>query len=288
MGVRQNAQSGTTQTRTYAYDDLSRLTSEVNPESGTTSYAYGSDLTCATTSADFGSLVKKTDAVGNVVCYLHDSLHRVTSITYPSGSYAANTSNKYFIYDSATVNGVAMTNAKTRMAEAYTATSSSGTKITDLGFSYSLRGEVSAVYESTPHSGGYYNMNATYWPNGALNQIGGLPTLPTLTYTPDGEGRPAIVTASGGQNPVSATTYNTASLPTNMTIAFNDSDSFTFDPNTNRMTQYQFNVNGQSVTGMIHWNALELRRLWTLLMHLIQPTHRIVLSLTMTSPGLPL
>ena len=191
-----------------------------------------------------------------MVCYLHDSLHRVTSITYPSGSYAANTSNKYFIYDSATVNGVAMTNAKTRMAEAYTATSSSGTKITDLGFSYSLRGEVSAVYESTPHSGGYYNMNATYWPNGALNQIGGLPTLPTLTYTPDGEGRPAIVTASGGQNPVSATTYNTASLPTNMTIAFNDSDSFTFDPNTNRMTQYQFNVNGQSVTGMIHWNAL--------------------------------
>jgi hypothetical protein len=65
-----------------------------------------------------------------------------------------------------------------------------GIKITDLGFSYSVRGEVSNVYESTPHSSGYYSMSATYWPNGALDQIGGLPTLPTLTYTPDGEGRP--------------------------------------------------------------------------------------------------
>ena len=278
----QNAQSATTQTRTYTYDDLSRLTSEQNPESGTTSYAYGSDLTCGTTVADLGNLVKKTDAVGNVVCYLHDTVHRLTSITYPSGSYAANTSNKYFIYDSATVNGIAMTNAKTRMAEAYTATSPSGTKITDLGFSYSVRGEVANVYESTPHSGGYYNMNATYWPNGALNQIGGLPTLPTLTYTPDGEGRPAIVTASAGQNPVSATQYNTASLPTNMTMASNDSDSFTFDPNTNRMTQYQFNVNSQSLTGTIDWNPLELRQHWTLLTHLTQQTHRIAPSPTMT------
>jgi RHS repeat-associated protein len=262
IGVRQNAQSATTQTRTYSYDNLSRVISEINVESGTTSYVYDSNSTCATTSADVGSLVKKTDAVGNVICYLHDGLQRVTSITYPSGSYAANTPNKYFVYDAATVNGVAMTYVKARMAEAYTATSPTGTKITDLGFSYTVRGEISAVSESTPHSGGYYNMNAAYWPNGAFKQIGGLPqvggvsTMPTLTYTPDGEGRPAVVTASAGQNPVSGTIYNTASLLTSMTLGSNDSDSFTFDPNTNRMTQYQFNVNGQSVTGMIHWNAL--------------------------------
>jgi RHS repeat-associated protein len=99
-------------------------------------------------------------------------------------------------------------------------------------------------------------MNATYWANGALNQIGGLPSLPTLTYTPDGEGRPAIVTASAGQNPVLSTQYSTASLPTNMTLGSNDSDSFTFDPNTNRMTQFQFSVNSQFLTGVIGWNAL--------------------------------
>jgi len=79
-------------------------------------------------------------------------------------------------------------------------------------------------------------MSATYWPNGALDQIGGLPTLPTLTYTPDGEGRPAIVTASAGQNPVAGTTYNPASLPTSMTLGSGDTNSFMFDPNTNRIT----------------------------------------------------
>jgi len=253
IGVTQNAQASTTQTRTYTYDDLSRLTSEQNPESATTSYVYDSDSTCGTSKND---LVKKTDAVGNVSCYAYDSLHRLTSATYPSGSYAANTSNKYFIYDTATVNGTAMADAKTRLAEAYTAASSTGTKITDLGFSYSVRGEVSNVYESTPHSSGYYSMSATYWPNGALDQIGGLPTLPTLTYTPDGEGRPAIVTASAGQNPVAGTTYNPASLPTSMTLGSGDTNSFMFDPNTNRMTQFQFNVNSQSLTGTIDWNPL--------------------------------
>jgi RHS repeat-associated protein len=251
--VTQNAQGSTTQTRAYAYDNFSRLTSEQNPESGTTLYVYDSDSTCGTFEGD---LVKKTDAIGNVICYTHDALHRLTSVTYPSGSYAANTPNKYFVYDSATVNGVVMGNAKARMAEAYTAPSPTGTKITDLGFSYSVRGEVAAVYESTPHSGGYYNMNATYWPNGALDQIGGLPTLPTLTYTPDGKGRPAIVTASAYQNPVSATAYNPASLPTSMTLGSSDTDSFNFDPNTNRMTQFQFTVNSQSLTGIIGWNAL--------------------------------
>jgi len=34
-----------------------------------------------------------------------------------------------------------------------------------------------------------------------------------------------------------------------MTLGSTDSDSFTFDPNTDRMTQFQFNVNSQSVTG---------------------------------------
>ena len=57
----------------------------------------------------------------------------------------ANPLNKS-IYDSATVNGTGMTYAKGRLAEAYTGAS----KTTDLGYSYSLRGEVTDVYQSTP------------------------------------------------------------------------------------------------------------------------------------------
>jgi YD repeat-containing protein len=253
VNVTQNAQgSGSQQTRTYAYDGLGRITSEINPESGTTSYVYDSDPTCGTYKGD---LVKKIDAVGNTSCYSYDSLHRPTGILY-SGPYSVSTPNKYFVYDAATVNGVTMSNAKSRLAEAYTATSTTGPKITDLGFSYSVRGEVSDIYESTPHSGGYYHLNATYWPNGALDQVGGLSGLPTFTYGPDGEGRPAIVSASTGQSPVSGTQYNTASLVTVMTLGSTDSDSFTFDPNTNRITQFQFTINSQSLTGIIGWNPL--------------------------------
>jgi RHS repeat-associated protein len=254
IGVTQNAQSsGSQQTRTYAYDDLRRRTSETNPESGTTTYTYDTDTTCGTSKGD---LVKKIDAVGNTTCLAYDSLHRPTSVTY-SGPYSSSTPNKYFVYDAATVNSVAMANVKSRLAEAYTATSSTGTKITDIGLSYSVRGEASDVYESTPHSGGYYHSSATYWANGALGTLGNnIATLPAFTYAPDGEGRLNTVSASTGQNPVTGTTYNVASLPTQVTLGSSDSDSFTYDPNTNRMTQYEFTVDAQSVVGKLTWNSI--------------------------------
>ena len=94
---------------------MSRVTSETNPESGTTNYTYDTDTTCGTFTGD---LVKRVDAVGNVTCYAYDALHRKLSAIYPSGSYATATPSKYFVYDTATVNGVAMANAKPRLAEA--------------------------------------------------------------------------------------------------------------------------------------------------------------------------
>jgi RHS repeat-associated protein len=254
LTVTQNAQSsGSHQTRTFAYDDLGRMTSEINPESGTTSYTFDTGATCGTSKGD---LVKKIDAVGNTTCLAYDSLHRPTSITY-SGPYSSSTPNKYFVYDAATVNGVAMTNVKARMAEAYTATSSTGTKITDIGLSYTSRGESSDVYESTPHSGGYYHTSATYWPNGALSQLGNnIATLPVFNYGADGEGRSSTVSATAGQNPVTGTSYSVASLATQVNLGSSDSDSFTYDPNSNRMTQYKFTVNGQSVVGALTWSAI--------------------------------
>lgn len=253
-GVTQNAQSlGSQQIRTYVYDDLGRMTSETNPESGTTNYTFDTDPTCGTSKGD---LVKKIDAVGNTTCLAYDSLHRPTSVTY-SGPYSSSTPNKYFVYDAATVNGVAMANVKSRMAESYTATSPTGTKITDIGLSYSARGEASDVYESTPHSGGYYHTSATYWANATLETLGGnISTLPVFTYAPDGEGRTNTVSASAGQNPVTGTVYSVASLPTQVNLGSSDSDSFAYDPSTNRMTKYTFTVNSQSVVGTLTWNSI--------------------------------
>jgi RHS repeat-associated protein len=254
-GVTQNAQSSTTQTRTYTYDDLGRMTSETNPETGNiaVAYTYDTDATCGTSKGD---LVKKVDPVGNTICFAYDALHRVTSLTVPSGPYAAVTPSKYLVYDSATVNGVVMSYAKTHIAEAYTCFSPCTTKLTDEGFSYTARGQVSDAYESTPHSGGYYHLNQTYWANGIPDVVSGLSGLPTITYGVDGEGRVYSATAGSGQNPLSSTTYNVASLPTAVNLGSSDSDSFSYDPNTNRMTKYSLDVNSQSVVGNLTWNAV--------------------------------
>ena len=254
--VTQNAQSSPTESRSYTYDALGRMTKAIDPESGTTNYTFDTDSTCGTSAGD---LVKKTDAAGDTICFSY-ALHRMTSTTY-SGTYASVTPNRYFVYDSATIGSRwTMSYAESRLAEAYTATCSTCTKITDSGFSYTPRGEVQYVYESTPHSTGYNGYNwvyGTYWANGAPDLItNNLGNLSGFTYTPDGEGRINSISAGTGQNPVTSTSYNPASQPLQVSFGSSDSDSFTYDPNTDRMKTYTFNVNAQSVVGTLNWNPL--------------------------------
>ncbi len=60
------------QTRSFAYDSLSRLTSATNPESGTIAYAYDNN----------GNLTQRTDARGVVTAYTYDRLDRLTRRSY--------------------------------------------------------------------------------------------------------------------------------------------------------------------------------------------------------------
>jgi len=245
--------SGGTQTRSFTYDGLGRTLTETYPESGTTTYAYDSSASCSGSSS--GDRVQRTDAVGNVACYTYDLQHRKTSITY-SGPYASRTPNRYFAYDAATVNGFAMANAAGRLAEAYTCTTCTPTptKITDVGFSYTARGEVGSTYQSSPNSGGYYNVSATYWAHGKPQTVSGVPGVPAITYGVDGMGRPTTASASSGQNPVTGLTYTTMNQVTGITFGSGDSDTYTYNPSSGRMTGFSFNVNGQSLTGTIAWN----------------------------------
>ena len=193
---------------------------------------------------------------------------------YPTGSYASATQAKCFVYDAATVNSVAMTNVAGRLAEAYTGTGTScpiATKTTDLGFSYSAKGQVADVYQKTPHSPSYYHVSASYWAHGLLKTLtpSGMTGLPTINYGGagttglDGEGRLTQVTASSGQSPVTSVTYETTGTTTapvgaltKATLGSADSDSFQYDPNTGRMTQYKLTAGAsQSVTGVLGWNA---------------------------------
>jgi RHS repeat-associated protein len=143
--------------------------------------------------------------------------------------------------------------AKGRLAEAYTGSS----KTTDLGFSYTNRGEVATAYQSSPHSGGYYHPTATYWAQqGLLDTLNpNMTGIPNWTYTPDGEGRINTVSASAGQNPVTATSYNGFSEPTGITFGSGDADAFEYDASTGRMRQYLATIGGSDVSGGLTWNA---------------------------------
>src|SRR5262249_16005995 len=141
-----------------------------------------------------------------------------------------------------------------RLAEAYTG--SSGSKTTDVAVCYSVRGEVTDVYESTPHSGGYYHTTAAYFANGALSSLGGIGSQYAYSYGLDGEGRPKSAT-QGTTTLISNSTYNPASQPLVITLAKGDTDTYTYNSNTGRMATYTFTVGStpKSMVGTLTWNA---------------------------------
>ncbi len=105
-------------------------------------------------------------------------------------------------------------------------------------------------------SGGYYHVTAAYFSSGALNKIQNLAGLPTITYGLDSIGRTQTVSASTGTNPVSNTLYNTAGQVTEVDLGSLDKDTFQYDSNTGRMTEYKFAVGTSStVKGDLTWNA---------------------------------
>ena len=273
LTVTQNAQAASNlrQARSFTYDWKNRMLSETVPEigatgNGTVTYRYDSANIGVCNITSKGDLIMRTDASGVSTCNGYDAMHRLLSVGH-NPAQANSTPDKFFVYDAATVNGVAMANPKGRLVEAYTCMNPC-TKLTDEGFSYSVRGEQSDLYELTPHSGTnyYYHTAQTYWPHGLPNQLSSnISGLPSITYGGtigstaglDGEGRITQVTASSGQNPVTAINYNPFGTPPQLIATFGsgDSDVFSFDANTGRTTKYQFNVNGQSDVGTLTWNS---------------------------------
>ena len=82
------------QTRTFVYDSLSRLTKATNPESGTIAYTYDNN----------GNLTQRTDARSVVTGYTYDRLDRLTRRSYSyTGSETAvslGTTQVDYAYDS--------------------------------------------------------------------------------------------------------------------------------------------------------------------------------------------
>lgn len=209
-----------------------------------------------------------------MTCYLYDALHRLTDASGWANSTWRGPCHR-FRYDAST-NGVIspgtgrnLNNLAGHPVEVETDSCAAWppTPITDEWFGYSPRGELTDVYESTPHSGGYYHTQASYWPTGALDSLGGIPSVPTLYFGAsdgsglDGEGRFTKVTAATGTNPVTGVTYDTSGTAeplgalTKVTFGSADSDSFTYYLNTGRMKTYTFNVNSITDKGTLTWNT---------------------------------
>ena len=258
--VAQDSQSGNggEEARGFSLDQLGRLTEEVNPETGTTAYTYDTDSACGTSDGD---LVKRVDNAGNVTCYAYDQAHRVTEIAYPTvaGGFVRPPA-KYFVYDSASVDGAAMAYAKGRLAEAYTGSPSA--KITDLGFSYDVAGRPTEVWQSSPNSGGYYASSLTYSANGAPSGLYVPGLASEFTYGLDGEGRVNAVDYGSSPlvYPYSATSYPHGAAYTSLGLSglefgSGDYDTFTYDANTGRMSGWQSTVGSQTDTGQLQWYA---------------------------------
>jgi RHS repeat-associated protein len=93
-------------------------------------------------------------------------------------------------------------------------------------------------------------MSAAYFPNGVPSSVSAFGSFPAVTYNVDGEGRP--FSASGV---VTSVAYDAGSRPTSIVYAQSGvSDTYQYDPNTGRMSSYQYTVGGASMTGALTWN----------------------------------
>ncbi|MGA7293486.1 MAG: RHS repeat-associated core domain-containing protein [Terriglobales bacterium] len=261
------------QMHSFTYDALGRTLTATYPESGTKYFYYDSAPSCSTTavltnSSPLGNLDETYDSNGTTACFSYDTMNRNTSIAYAGTRWDGE--NKYFVYDAATVNGSSMTIVLGRLAEAFTAPSFSGTKATDEGFSYTGRGELAEVVESTPNSGGYYTSTASYFANGVLSNLlvqtgtsGSYTTVFKAAYGLDGKGR-ANTATEGTKSVVTSATYNPANEPCLVTFSSGDTDSYAYDNvpctgllSTGRMSSYQFTIGSTptTLTGSYAWNS---------------------------------
>ena len=161
------------QTRTFAYDSLSRLTSARNPESGTIAYTFDNN----------GNLTQRTDARRVVTAYTYDRLDRLTRRSYSyTGSDTAvslGTTQVDYAYDSC---------GSYSRGRLCSVTAKKGT--TDVSrTAYNRYDALGRVLESTQRTGGTpYTMAYAYDRAGNLTSQR-YPSDRVVDYVYDGAGR---------------------------------------------------------------------------------------------------
>jgi|SRR5579883_470385 len=190
--------------RVFVYDAMSRLTSEINPESGTTSYKYDSDSNCTSPNSFVGDLVSSTDARNIRTCLQYDALHRLTQKNYSDGTPTA-----FFSWDGTGRWGITQTNTNGRLGEEWTGTSCCATGGAAI-FGYDPLGRIVMNEQYTPTMS-YRSMSYAY------DLAGNMVTFTdgvgeTYTQTFDGAGRPTQLNSSwvDSQHPATLVTVDSS------------------------------------------------------------------------------
>jgi RHS repeat-associated protein len=157
------------QTRSFSYDKLSRLTSktEPEPEPSASSSFYYTTSGGALCSGDPSAICRRTDGRGITTTYAYDSMNRLTG-----KSYTDSTPVVTYSYDQASYNGLTITNGKghrTGMSDGSGQTA----------WSYDPVGNALTVSKTI--NGQTKTMNYTYNLDGSVLTIQ-YPGLRTLTY----------------------------------------------------------------------------------------------------------
>lgn len=112
-----------------------------------------------------------------------------------------------------------------------------------------------ASFLASAGTGSYFHTSASFFDNGALSALSGIPGVSDYSYGLDGEGRSTTAT-SGGVAIVSNVLYDAAGNATEIDYANGDKDAYTYDPASENMTQYQFKLGAAQTTdtGVLTWN----------------------------------
>lgn len=160
------------QTRSFVYDGLGRLTSRTLPESGTTRFSYttsGGQL-CA---GHAGKVCSVTDARNVTTTYAYDALNRITS-----KSYSDSTPSVTYSYDQSSYNGLSITNGTGRLTGMQESSGSTVNGTT--AWTYDAAGRV--LTEKKTVGTITKSISYTYNLDGSLNSVT-YPSGHTVTYT---------------------------------------------------------------------------------------------------------
>lgn len=252
------------QSRSKTVDGLGRVTQKVTPEGGMWTYTYDTNSSCPSGyRGASGQLASVKDPNGNLLCYSYDTLSRVTGVN------ANGTTCRWFYYDNSSgytgtlPSGIALTNQYGHLVEATTdacvavVSHTSSTIITDEWFAYDKDGHKADLWELTPHSTQYYHSHvASFYGNGVPTSVAlASPSLYTMAYGLDGEGRPnTLADSTANQDIVTGTSFFPATMTPTVSLTGSDNDAYTIDPHTNRIDKFVFTVGSNNLTGTLNWN----------------------------------